>query len=68
MNINHEIEEKAKRITRERKYVDLCIRAGICPACGEKIKLSHVKTFSSGVPMYVKLTCQSEKCDWSDIL
>jgi len=62
VNINPEIKEKAQQILREREYVDLCINAGICPACGEGIEFNRRERF--GIDLYVDVICKSEACDW----
>ena len=50
MKYNKEIHEKAKRITEERardlNYLYDCVKADICPSCGEDLK--NMKCVSCG--------------------
>ena len=63
MNINHEIEEKARQIMREKQYVLLCVDARICPLCGSEIKLD-TKINALGHTVSAKFVCTSDTCRW----
>ena len=69
MEINKEIEEKAKDIIvqkhkeleqeREVKdYIQLCIEAKICPVCGKEI---HCKYKQDGRIVWITYKCD---CNW----
>lgn len=37
MKINHDILARAKAAVAEEDYIDTCLRAKLCPKCGEKL-------------------------------
>ena len=40
--MNNKILNKANNIISEKKYIETCVKANICPKCGEELK-SHRK-------------------------
>ena len=59
MEINPEIQKKAKQINKEvaerKTYLNECKKAGLCPKCGEKVVFRTGLTTSS----YTKYTCKN---------
>lgn len=37
--------KKAKNDEKEKKYVKTCVEAGICPKCGEELKITIEKSW-----------------------
>ena len=66
MQINQEIYKKANRIANEKdelkRYIRVCIKAGICPECGKNLKYSN--TDAEGFWREENWVCIH--CGWED--